>query len=70
MQTNCITRPALLAVEKIISTTNPADPTIITVKLFFLNIIIEEFADVAEIFSHFDATVCANLSNRLLSVTN
>lgn len=26
-------------------------------------IIIEEFAYVAEIFSHFDATVCANLSN-------
>ena len=26
-------------------------------------IIIEEFADIAEIFSHSDTTICANLSN-------
>lgn len=39
-------------------------------KLLFPYIIIEEFADVTEILSHSNSTVCANLSDRLLSVTN
>jgi hypothetical protein len=49
--------------EIILTPTNSADPTIITMKLLFPRIIIEEFADFTEIFPHSNTTVSANLSN-------
>jgi hypothetical protein len=69
-QSNRIARAALLAMEIIVTPTNSADPTIITMKLLFPRIIIEEFADFAEIFPHSNTTVSANLSNWLFCVTN
>lgn len=69
-QTNRITGAALLAVKEVITTSDPANPTVVTMKLSFVNIIVVKFADVAKIFSHIDTTVCTNTCNRLLSVTN
>lgn len=56
--------------EEVLTATNSANPTVITVELLFFSIVIIEFADIAEIFSHFDTTVGANLSYRLLCIAN
>ena len=69
-QTNPITRSTLLAMEEVLTPTNSTDSAVITMELFFLSIIIIEFADIAKVFSHVDTTVGANLSYRLFCVAN
>lgn len=69
-QANRIAWPALLAVKEVLAATNSANPTIITMKLPFLGIIVIESANLTEIFPHANTAVCTNLSNRLLCITN
>ena len=56
--------------EEVLTPTNSANSTVITMELFFFSIVIIELADIAEVFSHVDTTVGANLSYRLLCIAN
>ena len=56
--------------KEVLTPTNSANSTVITMELFFFSIIIIKLADIAEVFSHVDTTVGANLSYRLLCIAN
>lgn len=59
-QPNRITRTTLLAMKEVLTPTNSANSTVITMELFFFSIVIIELADIAEVLSHVDTTVGAN----------
>lgn len=65
-----VARSTFFAVEEVLSATNPANPTIITVKLLLINIIIIELANLTEIFPHSDTAIRADMSHWLFSITD
>lgn len=54
--------------EKIIASTNSANPTFVAMKLPFRSIIVKELALGAKILAHTDATIFTNLLHILLVI--
>jgi hypothetical protein len=55
-------------VEEIVTSSNPANPARITMVLLLLCLIIKEFADWTEVFTHANTTIFAHLLHILLMI--
>jgi hypothetical protein len=62
-QAHSVASSTVLAMKEFVTPTNSTNSTVITMKLFFRNIVVKEFADIAKVFSHIDATIRADFSN-------
>jgi hypothetical protein len=56
--------------EKVIASANPADPTVMAMKVVFVSIIIIEFANITEVFPHVNTAIRTKFGSRLLCVAN
>jgi hypothetical protein len=66
LQGNWIAATTTVTVEEIVTSSNPANPARITMVLLLLCLIIKEFADWTEVFTHAYTTIFANLLHILL----
>ena len=64
-QTQRVTTPAAVAVEKIFSSANSADSTALAVKLTLAQVVVEKFAHAAKVGSKHVATTVAGLLHGL-----
>jgi hypothetical protein len=56
--------------EKILASTNPADPTVMAMKVVFISIVIIKFANITEVFPHVNTAIRTKFGSRLLCVAN